>query len=725
MSMFSQEKSFPPLRQNQPRDKTISRDRQMMSTLSLLFKTIKAFRGTLILAIILVIGTAQTAFAQVTSHPLPAGIEATQGLMSTPMNSVQSIQAENSSSIAFSNGVFSGPTPWVTSQDAFYKTKASQIKNGTLSSKTQYLPPEICAWTDPYYLEGGMAYSVTVITGLKKGDIIGKVYDQYWTEDHSSGTYERFNGGNFYILIDDYTHNGGTNRIYDWLHYIVKESDDSYTLVSGQGVYYLISGRSELPDVVGYGFRTTETLNVYRGGTLINPQVSSRGYTYSTAGVEGGTIIGTQSYSNDQDIANEYLEANLAEGNVLSLPSGRVSATFNSSNGGSADVALATYGSNPGSNVGTLIGSGNTFHDIYVTNLTDPDATLTVQVAANATGQVLCYWDGSQWRTVHSNDWSIPAASGSPPKITVVFGANSRPRLSDLSGTPIVSSSPEAVAIQFSSTQVVQGQPITAKVVAKSTNLYGVELHLTFDANRLQVGSLSLGGDLLAESIAQNVYNNTAGTIDFAFSQQAPTPPQSGDDIELATITFYGGSSTGSATVGYASTPSSIFSDPEGIALATYPGSLDAQPGSVTVIQSATVSGVVLLQGRSNHAGANISTTTGGNFQTVTASNGAFALTGLTPNTVSYTIKASLPGYLDAIRATATYNPGNNTLPTITLIGGDTTHDQQINILDLALIGGRFGSSNYQADLNADGTVNILDLTMAAANFGKTGPRTW
>ena len=414
----------------------------------------------------------------------------------------------------------------------------------------------------------------------------------------------------------------------------------------------------------------------------------------------------------------------LSNGENLSLPSGKVSATFSSGSGGSATVYLATYGSNPGSNVGSLIGAGNTFHDLYVTNLTDPNATLTVQVAAGAVGQVLRYWDGTAWKTVHSNDWSIPVADGTP-KITVVFGPNSRPRLVDLTGTPIVSSSPEAVAIQFSGSQVVQGQPITAKVVAKSTNLYGVELHLTFDASKLQVGSVSLGGDLLAESIAQNVYNNTVGTIDFAFSQQAPTPPQSGDDIEVATLTFYGGSSAGSATVGYASTPSSIFSDPDGVALAEYPGSLDAQPGNVTVIQSATVSGVVLLQGRSNHAGANISTTTGGSFQTVTASNGAFALTGLTPNTVSYTIKASLPGYLDAIRAAATYNSGNNNLPTITLVGGDTTHDQQINILDLALIGGRFGSSDFQADLNADGKVNILDLTMAGANFGLSGPTVW
>ena len=417
----------------------------------------------------------------------------------------------------------------------------------------------------------------------------------------------------------------------------------------------------------------------------------------------------------------EHAIDTMTHGETLALPSGKVSAAY--SGGGSATVALATYGSNPGSNVGSLIGAGNTFHDIHVYGLTDASATLTVEVAAGAAGQVLRYWDGSAWQTVISNDNGIPVADGTL-KITVVFGPNSRPRLVDLDGTPIVSSSPEAIAIQFSGTQVVQGQPITADIVAKSTNLYGVEVHLTFDPAYLQVGSISLGGDLLAESIGQNTYNNTAGTIDFAFTQITPSLPQSGDDIKLATITFYGGSTTGVGVVNYSVTQPTIFSDPEGMPLGKYPGSLDAQPGSVTVVQSATLQGVALLQGRTNHGGTTVTAYGTGSLQTTTTATGAFSLTGLTPS-ASYTVKASMPGYLDAQRASAAYPPGITTLPTVTLKGGDATRDQTINILDLSYIAINFGLTTFQADINGDGTVNILDLTLAGANFGLSGPTVW
>lgn len=204
-------------------------------------------------------------------------------------------------SLSFKNGVFSDNTPWVAGEATGWKNTAQLIKAGSWTSQVTFLPPQIASWDDPNYQTGGMAYSVSVITGLQSGDIVKKVYNQYWTDDYEGGTYEWFNGGTFWILISDYTHNSGTNRIYDWLHYIYRESDGSYTLVSGQGVYFLVDGY-ELPLLPGYGMRTTEDLEVIRGGTLINPKTSPRGYTYSTDGVNGGTVIGSQNYSNDENV---------------------------------------------------------------------------------------------------------------------------------------------------------------------------------------------------------------------------------------------------------------------------------------------------------------------------------------------------------------------------------------------------------------------------------------
>jgi RHS repeat-associated protein len=199
-----------------------------------------------------------------------------------------------------SNGAFHGPTPWVDGEAAFYKAQADAVAAGTLTSQQAYLPHQITTW-DPYE-ESGMAYATTVITGLQQGDVVHKVYNQYWTDVYASDTFTWFNGGDFYFYIDDYVHNSGTDRIIDWLHYIVSESDGTYTLVTGQGVYEIVGGPDQMDNAIGLGMRTEETLEVFEGATLINPRVSSRGYTYSVDGITGGTMIDGATYINDQDI---------------------------------------------------------------------------------------------------------------------------------------------------------------------------------------------------------------------------------------------------------------------------------------------------------------------------------------------------------------------------------------------------------------------------------------
>lgn len=58
----------------------------------------------------------------------------------------------------------------------------------------------------------------------------------------------------------------------------------------------------------------------------------------------------------------------------------------------------------------------------------------------------------------------------------------------------------------------------------------------------------------------------------------------------------------------------------------------------------------------------------------------------------------------------------------IELLGGDVTGDDQINIFDLALIAGHYGTTEVAADLNGDGKVNIFDLTISASNYRRRGP---
>lgn len=412
---------------------------------------------------------------------------------------------------------------------------------------------------------------------------------------------------------------------------------------------------------------------------------------------------------------------------------------------GSATVTLAQYANNPsGSSVSGGLLAGKSYYDVNVADNTDPAATLEVTVPADAAGEVLRYYDGSAWRTVISNDGSVPTAD-STPQITAVFGPNSTPKLSELTGTPIVSSQPAAIAVQFSENQVVQGQQVAAKVVVSSTDLAGVEVHLTFDASALQVDQVILGNDLAVDTVGQNEYDNTAGTIDFAYSQIAGRSPVSGNDQEVATILFTAQSPTSAPTVvDYSSTVPTIFSDPDGFDIGRYVqgdsnNTLDAQAGSVTTVQGATIQGTVLLQGRSDHQGAIISVQPGQTLQDTTDASGGFSLSGLIPGGPdgvaggsSYDVSASMPGYLTAQKTGFEPTAGTNpAFATITLLGGDANHDQTINIQDLALIGFNFGCtvgsscSNDNADINGDGTVNILDLTLAGTNFGQSGPTSW
>ncbi len=72
--------------------------------------------------------------------------------------------------------------------------------------------------------------------------------------------------------------------------------------------------------------------------------------------------------------------------------------------------------------------------------------------------------------------------------------------------------------------------------IDNAANLSAFELHLSFDANILEVKELINGGFVFADVAAQNTFNNSAGTIDYAIAQNS-RPPSKGSGI-LLTIAF-------------------------------------------------------------------------------------------------------------------------------------------------------------------------------------------
>jgi hypothetical protein len=66
-------------------------------------------------------------------------------------------------------------------------------------------------------------------------------------------------------------------------------------------------------------------------------------------------------------------------------------------------------------------------------------------------------------------------------------------------------------------------------------NLSAFELHLSFNPSVMEVISVANGGFVAADYIAQNVFDNTAGTIDYAVAQVSHSPVQgSGKLLDIA-----------------------------------------------------------------------------------------------------------------------------------------------------------------------------------------------
>ena len=155
----------------------------------------------------------------------------------------------------------------------------------------------------------------------------------------------------------------------------------------------------------------------------------------------------------------------------------------------------------------------------------------------------------------------------------------------------------------------------------------------------------------------------------------------------------------------------------------------DLQIGDL--LNGCTFSGTVDLQGRSQNNGATFRVVgnNAGVFSITTNAAGAYELA--VPQG-TYQLTTDLDRYLANQRTDQSCPAGETVqLPDVTLLGGDANDDCIINILDLAFMGARFGTStgdpdfDPKADINADGSVNILDLTVAGGNFMESCPVAW
>ena len=105
-------------------------------------------------------------------------------------------------------------------------------------------------------------------------------------------------------------------------------------------------------------------------------------------------------------------------------------------------------------------------------------------------------------------------------------------------------------------------------------------------------------------------------------------------------------------------------------------------------------------------------------------SDGTYSITA--PAGGTYTVIATVQGYLSARGfATVTTNT-TTTMPLITLLAGDIDNNNVIDQFDALTIGMSYNTAvPTAADLNNDGVINVLDLEMLALHYRKTGPVVW
>lgn len=175
---------------------------------------------------------------------------------------------------------------------------------------------------------------------------------------------------------------------------------------------------------------------------------------------------------------------------------------------------------------------------------------------------------------------SVPPTSITPTTIPPTSITPTAIPPTSVTSTATIPRTPAVVRIDPSAISVNVNDAFNFFVkIDNAANLSAFELHLSFDANILEVKELINGGFVSADIIAQNTFNNTAGTIDYAIAQNG-RPPSQGSGTLLTIVLRAKSAGTSSVTLrGVQTAPSGLLlSDLNGMVLPS-----NWTSGSVTV----------------------------------------------------------------------------------------------------------------------------------------------
>ena len=98
---------------------------------------------------------------------------------------------------------------------------------------------------------------------------------------------------------------------------------------------------------------------------------------------------------------------------------------------------------------------------------------------------------------------------------------------------------------------------------------------------------------------------------------------------------------------------------------------------------------------------------------------GEFTLMRLQPGI--YNVRVKNPITLANYKSTVRLLPGVNRVALGTLLAGDSSDDNVVDVLDFSLLRAQFGTDSHEADYNGDGVVDVYDFSLLRAHFGLSG----
>jgi hypothetical protein len=228
-------------------------------------------------------------------------------------------------------------------------------------------------------------------------------------------------------------------------------------------------------------------------------------------------------------------------------------------------------------------------------------------------------------------------------------------------------------------------------------------------------------------SRAAGDYINVTAWAGNVYAAWTDTRSGTGEDIYVVRGTFGGPTATPTAT--RTNTPTPTFT-PTNTSTAT-----------ATNTPEVLIQGHVFLQGRPPQPNPRQSVpitftlrlTSGGpdyNYVTTTDDNGVFTVTAPAPGTYNFRVKnpqtLANAGTLSALER---WKAGTTPVEMGTLLEGDASNDNCVNVIDFTLAKNAFGKSegdpgyDPRADFNGDSTINVTDFNLLKSNFGVCGAR--